>query len=143
MGSIVYSQGSFDILHQGHINLLRRCRDLAGENGRVVVAVTSDEVYEQYRGYKPSQTLAHRLEVISAIKYVDIVIPIHDLDQTSSQIKTHMANWAALGSDWATKDIYAQWRMKPQELDPILVFFPYTKEVSSTDIKNKIKNDKR
>lgn len=136
---IIYTQGSFDILHSGHMNILRKCRKLAGKDGKVVVALLTDQSYERYRKQKPAKEYRDRKALLESLIYVDEVIPC-DHKKSKNQIRKIKPDWVVLGSDWATKDIYTQYRMKKEELNKILLFFPYTTEISSTKIKERIRN---
>jgi cytidyltransferase-like protein len=136
---VVYTQGSWDLLHHGHMVLLQKCRKLAGD-GKVVVAVVTDRAYKKYRGYEPVKKYEDRYALMKACKYVDDVIPANP-PKTGKQIKKINPDWVVLGSDWAAKDIYKQYGMTREELDPILIFTPYTVGVSSTKIKERMKND--
>lgn len=102
MGRIVYCQGSFDILHRGHINLLRRCRKLVGDDGVVCVALITDDCYKEYRGYQPAQEYADRCAVLESLEYVDIVVPA-DNKKTKQQIDNIQPDYVVLGTDWAKK----------------------------------------
>lgn len=137
---VVYTQGSFDILHSGHINLLKKCRKLAGD-GKVVVSLLSDESYEKYRKYPPAKQFKDRKALLESIIYVDEVIE-GDNRKTSKEIKKIKPDLVVVGSDWASKDIYTQYRMNRKELDPLLAFSPYTPDVTSTAIKERIKNER-
>jgi glycerol-3-phosphate cytidylyltransferase len=132
----VYTQGSFDILHSGHINLFKKCRLLAGD-GEVVVAVLSDKSYEKYRGYKAAKSFNERKGLLEACKYIDQVIE-SDPEKTRDEIDQVKPDIVIVGSDWASKDIYKQYHMKKKELAPILVYQPYTTEITTTMIKERI-----
>ena len=137
----VYSQGSFDILHKGHINLLKKCKKLAGNNGSVVVSLLSDASYEKYRGYKPTVPFESRKAVLESLKFVDKVIE-GDNTNTRMELISEMPDFIVVGSDWATKDIYLQYDLSPEwfeENNITLLFFPYTKDVSSTQLKKGVK----
>lgn len=135
----VYCQGSFDIIHSGHMNLLKKCRKLAGDGGKVIIALLTDRAYEKYRGYKPAKPFSERLAVLEAIKYVDKVIASNNED-TRAEIIHQGVDLIVVGTDWAGKDIYTQYRMNKEELNPLLIFHPYTTEITSTQIKERIKN---
>ena len=79
----VLTVGVFDLLHYGHFELFRRCKDLAGEDGELVVAVQEDDVV---RKYKPQAKLvydwAKRVKMIEALRYVDKVVPYRDIDES-------------------------------------------------------------
>ena len=142
MGKIIYSQGSFDITHSGHINILKKCRKLAGDGGKVIIALVTDRAYVKYRGYKPAKKFVERKAILESFKYVDEVIPV-DPPKTGEQIKKLNPDWVVIGSDWVSKNLYQQYNMKPEELDPILLYVPYTTKISSTMIKERIKNENR
>jgi len=135
---IIYTQGSFDILHSGHMNLLSKCRKLAGD-GKVIVALLSDASYTKYRGYPPALGYEERRRLLESVKYVDEVWETDHTD-TKSQIEKLKPDFVVIGSDWVAKDLYTQYRMTPEELDPILIYFPYTKGITTTLIKERIKN---
>lgn len=136
---IVYTQGSFDILHSGHINILKKCRKLAGDSGKVIVALLTDKGYLKYRGYKPAKSFDERKVELESLKYIDEVVAI-DPPKTLKQLKKIKPDWVVIGSDWATKDLYKQYNMRREDLDPILLYVPYTTTISSTKIKERIKN---
>lgn len=135
---IIYTQGSFDILHSGHINLFKKCRLLAGD-GEVVVACLSDKAYEKYRGYPPAKPFSERKALLESSKYIDRVIE-SDPEKTKEEIKRVKPDVVVVGSDWASKDIYKQYHMTKEELGPLLVYQPYTTEITSTMIKERIIN---
>ena len=84
----VLTVGVFDLLHWGHFELFRRCKELAGIDGRLVVAVQEDEVVTKY---KPATVLAYdwdkRRKMISALRYVDEVVPYGDIDESIKGIQ--------------------------------------------------------
>ena len=79
--------GVFDLLHYGHYELFRRVREIAGENGRVVVAVQEDPIVTKY---KPHVRLVYdwetRAKMIRALRYVDEVVPYGDIDESIKHI---------------------------------------------------------
>lgn len=83
----VLTVGVFDLLHYGHFELFRRCKELAGENGELVVAVQKDEIVNKY---KPEAKLVYdwntRVKMIRALRYVDEVVPYTDIDESIKQI---------------------------------------------------------
>lgn len=83
----VLTVGVFDLLHYGHFELFRRCKELAGEGGRLVVAVQEDAVVTKY---KPQTRLVYdwqtRVKMISALRYVDKVVPYGDIDESIKHI---------------------------------------------------------
>ena len=130
----IYTQGTYDLFHAGHVNLLKRCRKISDF---VVVALLTDEAIKEYRGKLPIISYENRLAVLKSCIYVDEVIP-SDPKNTRDEIKGVNPDFIVLGTDWAIKDIYKQYKCDKKWLDQYLLFFPYTDGISSTSIKKKI-----
>lgn len=84
---VVLTVGVYDLLHYGHFELFRRCKELAGEGGKLVVAVQDDAVVTKY---KPQAKLVYdwdtRVKMIRALRYVDQVVPYGDVDESIKHI---------------------------------------------------------
>lgn len=134
---IVYTGGTFDLFHAGHVNFLRQCAKL----GEVVVALNTDEFIKEFKGKAPVMTYDERKTVLLACKYVSRVVKNGcgaDSRPTIQQVKP---NIIAIGDDWARKDYYAQMHFTQDWLDDqdiLLVYIPYTKGISSTDVKKRM-----
>ena len=140
--NIVYTGGTFDLFHSGHVNLLKKCKEIAGEFGSVVVSLNTDSFIEQYKGKPPICSDSERMAVLMACKYVDDVIMNVGGKDSRIAIEQVMPNYIVIGSDWARKDYYAQMGFDQDWLDERgigLVYVPYTKEISSTNIKGRLK----
>jgi glycerol-3-phosphate cytidylyltransferase len=139
--NIIYTGGTFDLFHSGHVNLLKRCKELAGENGKVIVSLNTDEFIENYKGKSPVCNTAERKAVLEACRYVDeVVLNIGGEDSTLAIVLAN-PNYIVIGSDWATKDYYTQMSFNQGWLDERgigLVYVPYTKEISTTKIKGRM-----
>lgn len=134
---IVYTGGTFDLPHKGHYRLLQR----AAEIGSVVVALNTDEFIEQYKGRPPVLSYEERKEALLACRWVDQVVP--NIGGTDSTISIELAapDYIIIGSDWAKKDYYKQLGLSQDWLDERgigLIYVPYTKGISTTDIKNRM-----
>ena len=138
---IVYTQGSFDLFHVGHVNLFERCREIAGKDGIVLVAVLGDDVYKKYRGYSPMIPFEQRKKMVASCRFVDRVIKSNNLN-TKEEIEENCVDVIVIGSDWATKDLAKQYDVSKEWLYPRLIYVPYTEDTSSTSIKNKIMESK-
>lgn len=138
--NIVYTGGTFDLFHSGHVNLLKRCKEIAG-NGIVVVSLNTSEFIEKYKGVAPVCSDEERFAVVSACMYVDEVV--WNVGGQDSKIAIEMVSpdYIVIGSDWAKKDYYKQMGFDQEWLDERgigLVYVPYTKTISSTDIKKRL-----
>jgi glycerol-3-phosphate cytidylyltransferase len=141
--SVVYTGGTFDLFHSGHVNLLQRCKDIAGADGTVIVSLNTDEFIFSYKGNTPVCTYEERKAVLEACQYVDVVVPNIGGADSKISIQLSQAEYVVIGSDWARKDYYKQMDFDQDWLDDRgigLIYIPYTQEVSSTKIKNRIKN---
>ncbi len=71
---VVLTTGAFEVIHPGHIYLLRQARRLAGKKGKVIVVLATDETIRQRKGREPVMGEKERLQVVSSIRYVDKVV---------------------------------------------------------------------
>jgi len=141
MGQIVYTGGTFDLVHSGHIRFLKACRRLAGQDGQVVVALNTDAFIEAYKGVAPVMTFDERKEVLLGCKYVDLVVSNIGGADSKPSIEQVMPDYVVIGDDWARKDYYAQMQFTRSWLDALdiqLVYVPYTPGISTTDLKKRI-----
>ena len=139
--TVVYTGGTFDLFHSGHANLLKRCREIAGENGLVVVSLNSDDFIAKYKGEAPICNEAERKAVLESCMYVDKVVMNVGGEDSKIAIEIVNPDYIIIGSDWAKKDYYKQMGFDQHWLDERdigLVYVPYTKAISSTLIKKKI-----
>lgn len=120
----VITYGTFDILHIGHINLLRRARALGD---RLVVGLSSDAFN---RGKHKSSLLNYdnRRAVLQAIRYVDEIFPEDNWEQKADDIRRYAANVFVMGDDWAGKFDFLKEFCE-------VVYLPRTTEISTTEIK--------
>ena len=96
---IVYTVGTFDLLHVGHLALLERCRALGDV---VAVGVASDRVVKSYKPNVPVIPLDQRMEMLKALSCVDIVRPYHELEYVSG-CKELNADIFVVGEDWGAR----------------------------------------
>jgi glycerol-3-phosphate cytidylyltransferase len=134
---IVYSGGTFDLFHYGHVRFLARCRELA-KGGEVVISLNTDEFVESYKGRPPIIPYDGRKEVLEACRYVDRVIPNSGGADSKPAIESVHPNIIAIGSDWSSKDYYAQMGFTPAWLvyqGISLVYVPYTDGISASMVR--------
>lgn len=137
MGLKVYTGGTFDLFHAGHVRFLERCRQF----GNVTVALNTDEFIEAYKGKPPVMSYEERAEVLLACRFVHDVVPNFDGADSRTAIDWVQPDLIVIGSDWAVRDYHAQMGFNQAWLDERgigLCYLPYTKGVSSTDIKARI-----
>lgn len=134
-----FTAGVFDLFHIGHLNLLRRCKEYCEY---LIVGVMTDEFTEFCKGKKPYISLEDRMEILSAIRYVDQVVPV-DIHNTSKvdAWKLYQFDCCFSGDDHIDEECWINEKneLKKQGVD--IVFFPYTTGVSSTKIKESIGKD--
>ena len=141
MARVVYTGGTFDLPHPGHVNLLKQCRKIAGREGYVVVSLNTDEFIEAYKGKRPVMSYEERKAVIESIKYVDSVVPNVGGADSKPAIEICRPDFIVVGTDWACKDYYAQMRFTQEWLDTMgitLVYVPYTTTISTTALKKRL-----
>jgi len=122
----VITYGTFDLLHYGHINLLRRAKALGDY---LIVAVSTDEFNQTAKHKKCHLSYEQRKELVEAIRYVDLVIPEERWDQKRSDIKKYHIDTFVMGDDWTGKFDF----LKDEGME--VVYLPRTPEISTTQLK--------
>ena len=136
--SVVYTGGTFDLYHKGHVDLLRRCYKF----GEVVVALNTDEFVREYKGLSPVNTYEEREAVLLGCRYVDSVIPNEFGQDSKPTILKVKPDYIVVGSDWLKKDYLAQMSLTVEWLEEqaiTLVYVPRVLKLSSTQIKERMK----
>ena len=140
MFSRVYTGGTFDLFHAGHVNFLRQCDRIAG-GGEVVVSLNTDEFILEYKGIPPVYTYSEREKLLLGCKYVTKVVPNIGGRDSTIAIEQVNPNFIVIGSDWANKNYYKQMGFTQEWLDKkdiILLYVPYTDNISTTYLKERI-----
>ena len=136
--AVVYTGGTFDLYHKGHVDLLRRCYKF----GEVVVALNTDEFVREYKGLSPVNTYEEREAVLLGCRYVDSVIPNEFGQDSKPTILKVKPDYIVVGSDWLKKDYLAQMSLTVEWLEEqaiTLVYIPRVLKLSSTQIKERMK----
>jgi glycerol-3-phosphate cytidylyltransferase len=134
---LVYTGGTFDLFHAGHVEFLKRCHQL----GRVVVSLNTDEFIADYKGKSPVMTYEERKTVLEACRYVSEVVPNSGGVDSRIAIESVQPDLIVIGSDWARRDYYDQMNFTQSWLDERgigLCYIPYTQGISSTAIKKRM-----
>lgn len=131
----VFTSGSFDMFHIGHLNILEKSAALGDE---LIVGVSTDELIEKYKGMKPIIPFEQRIRIVGAIKCVTKVVKQIKLTEIA-QLEREGIDIVTIGDDWKGKYLEGLEWMKSQP-DKEVVYFPYTPGVSTTSIKRQIIN---
>jgi cytidyltransferase-like protein len=134
VGIKVYTGGTFDIPHRGHAKFLQYCADL----GEVTIALNTDEFIAAYKGKPPVMSYEEREAVLREFRSVSDVVPNIGGSDSRWAISLVKPDLVVIGSDWARKDYYKQMGFTQDWLDERgigLVYLPYTRGISTTDIK--------
>ena len=103
MSKIVWTNGTFDILHPGHIQLFKVARSLGD---KVIVATDSDEKIKKDKGFnRPMNDLCYRVAMLEAIKYIDVVLTFNDRKELEGLIQLYNPDILLLGDDWRNGDV--------------------------------------
>ncbi|MBO7124659.1 MAG: adenylyltransferase/cytidyltransferase family protein, partial [Bacteroidales bacterium] len=125
--TVVYTSGTFDMLHANHIKMIEYARSLGDI---LIVGVNTDELVESYKS-QPIIPFEERIALMKALKYPDIVIPQHSLDH-ADKVEKLKFDVFVVGDDWYGKYDYLK------DLGVTVFYFPYGDGVSSTKIKEEI-----
>lgn len=123
----VLTYGTFDLLHYGHINILKRARELGDY---LIVALSTDE-FNEIKGKAAYHDYETRKKMLEAIRYVDLVIPEKIWEQKLSDVKEYHADIVVMGDDWADSDKFDYLK---EHCD--LVFLGRTPGISTSKIKD-------
>jgi choline-phosphate cytidylyltransferase/glycerol-3-phosphate cytidylyltransferase len=123
----VITYGTYDLLHYGHIELLRRARALGDY---LIVALSSDE-FNEGKGKKAYYSYADRKRMLEAIRYVDLVVPEHTWEQKVDDVHRYQADIFVIGDDWAGRFDHLSEHCE-------VVYLERTPEISTTQIKASI-----
>ncbi|MBR6103218.1 MAG: glycerol-3-phosphate cytidylyltransferase [Ruminococcus sp.] len=121
----VITYGTYDLLHYGHINLLKRARELGDY---LIVVLSTDEFNWNSKHKKCYFSYEKRKQLLEAIRYVDLVIPEENWEQKVSDVQLYKADVFVMGDDWKGKFDFLKDYCE-------VVYLPRTPEISTTQIK--------
>ncbi len=127
----VITYGTYDLLHPGHIRLLKRAKALGD---RLIVALSTDEFNWNEKQKKSYYTYEQRKELLEAIKYVDLVIPEDNWDQKRTDVHKYNVDVFVMGDDWAGKFDF----LKEEGCE--VVYLSRTPGISTTQIKTELQH---
>lgn len=132
---IGYTQGTYDMFHIGHLNLIKNAKRHCDY---LIVGVNSDDLVESYKKKRPIVPLSERMEIVRAIRYVDEVIVTETLDKLEIWEK-YRFDEIYIGDDWKGNERWEETGYRIERVGAKLVYLPYTKNTSSTMLREKLK----
>lgn len=105
---VLYTGGTFDLLHPGHVHLLQQCRQYVGPYGKVVVALNTDEFVMEYKHIIPTHNYEARRAMVEALESVDLVVTNIGGADSKPAIEVVQPSIIAIGADWQDRDYKAQ-----------------------------------
>lgn len=125
----VITYGTFDLLHYGHINLLRRAKE---QGDYLIVALSTDEFNWDSKQKRCYFSFERRKALLEAIRYVDLVIPEQSWKQKANDVQLYQIDKFVIGDDWLGEfDFLSEYCE--------VVYLPRTPEISTTQIKNELR----
>jgi glycerol-3-phosphate cytidylyltransferase len=126
----IITYGTFDLTHIGHINLLRRAKQL----GDYLIVGLSSDSFNSLKGKQSIFPYEHRKEILESIRFVDLVIPENNWEQKVSDIINYQVDVFVMGNDWAGKFDSLKEHCE-------VIYLPRTEDISTTEIKQMVKNE--
>ena len=127
---IGYTTGVFDLFHIGHLNLLKNAKSMCDH---LIVGVSTDELIHKEKNKIPVIPFAERVEIVTAIKYVNAVVTQSDYDKMAAW-ERYKFNIMFVGDDWKGSPQWDAHERKFKTINVRIVYFPYTRNTSSTKI---------
>ena len=127
--TIGYTTGVYDLFHIGHLNLLKNAKGMCD---KLIVGVTVD-VLVAYKGKQSMIPFEDRIEIVRSCKYVDAAVPQYDMNKLEA-CKKLGASFLFVGDDWYGTEKWQNYEKEFEEAGIKIIYFPYTKGVSSTKI---------
>ncbi|MCL2161127.1 MAG: glycerol-3-phosphate cytidylyltransferase [Betaproteobacteria bacterium] len=128
----IITYGTFDVLHYGHIRLLKRARDLGDY---LIVACSSDE-FNETKNKKSFYTYEQRKMILESVRYVDLVIPEYSWEQKIADMEKYFVDVFVMGDDWEGKFDFLKNYCE-------VIYLPRTPDVCSTNTKQHLTLNKR
>ena len=123
----VITYGTFDLLHYGHINILKRAK----EQGDYLIVALSTNEFNEIKGKKSYFSYEERKKLVQSIRYVDLVIPENNWEQKIEDLKEYKIDVFVMGDDWKGKFDFLKEHCE-------VVYLERTPEISTTKIKNEL-----
>ena len=126
----VLTYGTFDLLHYGHIRLLKRAK----EKGDYLIVALSTDSFNNIKGKKAYHDYNTRKKMLEAVRYVDLVIPEESWNQKISDVQKYFVDIVVMGDDWAGNEKFEELRRFCN-----VEYLPRTEGISTSKIKKDLK----
>jgi glycerol-3-phosphate cytidylyltransferase len=131
---IGYTTGVFDMFHIGHLNILKSAKE---QCDYLIVGVTTDELCMTRKNKYPIICEEDRIAIVSAIKYVDLVVKQEDMDKLSA-VKKLNVDVVFVGSDWKGTETWNQYEMDFSDVGCSVVYLNHTEGISSSILRDRL-----
>ncbi len=131
---IGYTTGVFDMFHVGHLNILKSAKE---QCEYLIVGVSTDELVMSYKHKLPIIPFEERAEIVQSIEFVDLVVAQKSRDKIAAQHKLKF-DVMFVGDDWKGKPLFMEVEKEFKRIGVDVVYFPYTKDTSSTILREKL-----
>lgn len=126
-----YTTGVFDLFHVGHLNILKKAKEMCDY---LIVGVSTDELVQSYKNKTPVIPFENRIEIVNAIEFVDQVVAQVNRDKIAAYEK-YKFDVMIVGDDWKGNELFQKVEAYIGERGAKVEYIPYTKNVSSTLLK--------
>lgn len=133
---IGYTSGVYDMFHIGHLNILKRAKEMCEI---LVVGVSTDECVQSYKHKTPVIPYEQRAAIVESIRYVDKVVPQDTMDKMGMWEKVHF-DVMFHGDEWRGTDLYNKYELELAKVGATIEYLPHTKGVSSTILRPEYEN---
>lgn len=134
---IGYTTGVYDMFHVGHLNIIEKAKE---QCEYLIVGVTTDKLCFERKGKMPIINQSDRMRIVSAIRYVDQVVPQDNMDKLSAVEKYH-ADAVFVGSDWKGTVSWNEYEREFNSIGCEVVYLDHTDGISSTILRDKLKKE--
>jgi len=134
--AVVLTFGTWDLLHVGHIRMLKRAKELS--SGKLIVGVSSDSLSYHKKGRMPVFSEEDRMEIVRSVRYVDSVFLEKSLDLKPYYATEHGADLLVMGDDWKGR---FDWVADAVAMPLKVIYLPRTPSVSTTELIHQIRRD--
>lgn len=134
---IGYTTGVYDMFHIGHLNVIRRAKELCDY---LIVGVSTDDLVRREKNKTPVIPFEERIEIVSSIKYVDQAVPQYDKNKFAAWEK-YGFNVMFVGDDWKGTEAWNGYEKQFAQVGVKIVYLPHTDGISSTELTDFIKKE--